>query len=438
MERALSPGDGSLQEDRPDWQAVLDLAFRHGISALVCSGLDRSGLEVPPEVRAELRTRYLGAVLRSEVSVDPTLRRVLLVLRRGGFSPVLIKGGALAYTVYPEAACRTLGDVDLLLPDHELEAASAILRRSGFWVNGAEEASHHLRAHYSSDGQMGVELHCDLLPAPHPYSIDVPGLDARARWTEAARVEVRIPSPVDSLHLACVHLAYAHCYRWFPLRSLADILAITLFWREELDWDLLQEITGRSRTAGAVYWPLKLSREWLGAPVPDAVLDALGRRARTRRLVEAVVDPRYLLEGEAPPHAGAPVLYDLILDLSLYDGCPAREQAGVALKRLLPPPEAVGHLPPHVAGSRLRYAAHLMRPSRFLRGLLALGRLLGRLATRRLTTPGRKEASQATSPRWHSRGPVSRPTPVPDAERTTAAPSCGAGGDWRGRSGHER
>jgi len=366
-------------EPEPDWDEAVELAFQEGLAPLVYQGLASAAGPVPAAARAKLRAGHAGAALRAEAVVEPTLRGVLDALGRAGIEPIVLKGAALAYTAYSEPAHRAFADVDLLLAKGELDEASRALLGLGFAMDGEEpEAGHHLRPHYAPGWQAGVELHRSLLPEPNPYALDVGLLRARSAVRTIAGVEARVLAASDALLLACLHLAYAHRYRWFALRGLIDVLAITTRLGAELDWDALLATVAASRTAGAVYWPLRLGRAWLGAPVPERVLSSLAPPAPMRRLVAAVATPRYILDGEAPARRGSEVLYSLLLDLSLYSACPPGEQLGAAFGRIFPPREHVGHLPAALARSPLRYAAYLGSPRRMARGLTALGRLVRR------------------------------------------------------------
>jgi hypothetical protein len=79
---------------------------------------------------------------------------------------------------------------------------------------------------------------------------------------------------------------------------------------------------------------------------------------------------------DVPTDAGASGSEQLLLDMSLRDGCSAAERLRALGRGLFPPASHLGHLPPEIAGSRLRYAAYLGRPGRAARGLQAISRLV--------------------------------------------------------------
>lgn len=364
-----------------DWRRLVDLALRSAVAPLVHAGRECLGRAPPEWVRHTLGDSYLAAWLHGKCWVEPALREILAAFHGAALEPIVLKGAALAYSVYPAPALRTFADIDLLLPAEQIVQASDLLCRLGLRPRALAlpRGHQHGQPHLCADGQIVVELHHHLLPASSPYTLEVFGLRRRARSVPIAGVAAQVLAPPDALLLTCLHLAYTHRYRWFALRSLVDILALTSrSTTPDLDWDGFLGRVHASGAAGAVYWPLRLAHDWLGAPVPAAVLAALAPPTPLRRLVAAVLEPGCVLDQQAPAERGAGALHHLLLELSLYSGCAASDQARAAWATLFPPPEAVTHLPPQVAGSPLRYALHQANPWRGARGLAALCRVVAR------------------------------------------------------------
>src|SRR5207248_495388 len=128
-----------------------------------------------------------------------------------------------------EPTHRTFSDIDLLLPHDQLDRANQALLTLGFRVDDAylPSAHHHLPPLRSEDGRVLVELHHHVLPESNPYAIDMEQFRARSRIEQVAGIQARVLAPTDALLHACVHLAYAHRYLFYPLRHLVDILALT-------------------------------------------------------------------------------------------------------------------------------------------------------------------------------------------------------------------
>jgi hypothetical protein len=380
LKLSLTDSSALLPGRSIDWEQSLKVINRHGLVPLVFAGLP-SEPTMPASVTRELKAGYVGETVRLEMWLEPNLRRILDALESERLEPIVIKGAALAYVAYPKPVYRTFSDIDLWLPPIQIDRARDVLVQLGLWTRSEiQHVDHHLPVLYVQDGQVGVELHYRLLKNPHPYAVNDENFRARSQFATIAGAKVRVLSPTDALHYNCIHLAYAHRYRWYPLRSLVDILAITTKSADHLDWDLLVNTVRLARTAGAVYWPLWLSRTYLGAPVPETVLASLAPSSVVRRAVAATFDSEYFWDDTSP--AARDALNQTLVQVSLHTGCSTIKQARVLLRCIFPPPDAVGHLPAEVTGSRLRYALHSIHPARAVHALHSVGRLTGRRSRR--------------------------------------------------------
>lgn len=369
-------------ERQIDWAQFLELSSRHNLSALIQAGLSDTQVAVPAGVRDQLQANSVAATLHNECIVEPNFRAVLRILHDTGLDPIVLKGPALAYTVYTKPEHRSFADIDLLLLERELRRADEVLCQhflAGSTVQprlrqaSASAPNHHLSALVIPGRQLEVELHRHLIPEPHPYAIDLGRFWRRAVMSDVAGIEVRLLAPEDELFLACLHLAYAHGYRRYPLRNLADVLALATHYANRLDWKFFVEITQRARARGAVFWPLYIARIWLGAPIPDKALSSLAPRVLERRLVGAFVDPAYLLEGDIPEDEE--VLYRLLIQASLYSSHGIRSQMGAVFRAIHPANTSESN-------SRLAAVSHLANPKRSARGFRCAGQLIRRLASR--------------------------------------------------------
>ncbi len=409
--RGLGQDNAQVAAETLAWDAFLTAAGQQGLAPLVHRGLGALSVPPPAPVVAALRTSRAVAALHHRVGLEATLQQAVAALRAAGLDPIVLKGGALTYLVYPAPELRTMGDVDLLVPLAQLDRASAALHAVGFRALPIElpDHHHHLPPLLAPNGQFALELHHDVLPEANPYALDLESMRGRAQRRQLGAVEALVLAPEDTLLHLCVHLAWGHRYQRFPLRTLVDVLALTTRSQPPLDWERFVMVVEQTRAAGAVYWPLRLARLWLEAAVPEPVLDRLAPPGMLKRLTQPIMQSPYVLHGIAPSGAGMVVLYNLLRELSLYGGCSLHEQAGAVWRTLMPPPEAVNHLSPAVTRSRLRYAARLWYPPRLGRGLLAVGvlitKLLRRSAALRLDRrPARPESPPHATPSFLTTG----------------------------------
>ena len=209
----------ALRGERPNWpwagdttamEALLACAEEHGVSALLHDKLHGSAW--PREILQALRARAVRQAMW-ELRHQQLLTETLSALQDIAVQPILIKGTALAYSIYADPVLRTRGDTDFIIPLDAKDRVDQTLRSLGFerqfGVSGefvsyqanytrqaAEGGLHTLDVHWKINNSEVLsrlftyeQLRRDamMLPllGPHAYG----------------------PSLVDSLLIACMHRA---------------------------------------------------------------------------------------------------------------------------------------------------------------------------------------------------------------------------------------
>jgi hypothetical protein len=268
--------------DYPAWSALPQAAEAHGIAPLVDARLGQPALAplVPGATRAQLR----GLTMRHRRANQ--LRQTLLAELADAFArrslPLLVlKGGALAFSVYAEPGLRAMRDLDLLVRESELAAAAEVLRTLGYqaddeagWADSRDHQHHQPALKRQVDGYtMTLEVHRQLgIPTPHARkSLDE--LAEEAVPLQVGGVEARTLGPVDMLvhvhyHGFCTPLAWPDRLR---LVSAADLFALVSAWHARIDWKLVAQRSPQ----------LQHSLAWLSvlAPWPAQVREALSLEA---------------------------------------------------------------------------------------------------------------------------------------------------------------
>jgi hypothetical protein len=136
---------------------------------------------VPAAVQANLRQAYYAATVRNFL-IYRELSRILTALNTQYPIPntqppipvILLKGAALAATLYPSIGLRTMGDLDLLVPQDRLVEAVACLKALGYVEPYPEMAAglnalvgHHVHLRSSQNIPLAVELHWTLVSNEH-------------------------------------------------------------------------------------------------------------------------------------------------------------------------------------------------------------------------------------------------------------------------------
>jgi putative nucleotidyltransferase-like protein len=269
------------------------VAEAEGVAAALAYAFAAAPAVTPTDVRARLDRAFAAGTGR-HVVYSRELAGVLSALADGAIDVIVLKGAALAETLYPHPALRPFDDLDLLVRRADVPGADARLRGLGY----ARVADEHgwrfdvawdRATLYEAPSGVRVDLHWGLLNEP------------RFRWNEREAdtvweraIEVRlagVPARVLAredllLHLAA-HLGVHHggqglLWQWDIARLIA----------RGLDWDLLDARARQWRVGRAVRFALDSVAARFAVSVPATALARLGDgtlRARLARRVAAGV-----------------------------------------------------------------------------------------------------------------------------------------------------
>lgn len=275
---------------RPDWQHIVGLAAFHGALPLLAASARQTplagGMAAP--LRRALDTRAAAVALKTGVLIQD-LDAVLEHLQRAEIEPLVLKGPALASTLYPDPALRPFNDLDLLCPAHQLDAACRLLCADGYIPRPQEATAQdgfHVQFH-SANTPTIVELHADLLQLglptrclatlwDHPQPVTIHGVRALALAPEH-----------QLLHL-CVHL---HTHGYSRLIWFKDLDLLLRRYGQAMDWALVSTLARDEGVSTSVHHALALLAALLDTPIPAGVLSRLPRDP-LGELAHAVLWPR--------------------------------------------------------------------------------------------------------------------------------------------------
>jgi hypothetical protein len=253
---------------------------------------------VPPDVLEHVQKAYYFSLLRSD-TLDAELKRILHILQSAEIPVVLLKGAALARSVYPTPGLRPMNDLDLLIPRSYVTQAlpdptgysarfvQQFLGEQTFVRTPAEQSSvgDHLGQEalpvIATGQRVGLDLHWRLLTVEwyrNTARLDDDALWAAARPLDCGGIAAWQLSPEDTVIHLCLHAAIQHAYIC-PALSYVDIDRVVRVSDPGVDWDLLRKRTAAFRVGPPVYFGLCFAERYLGTPVPAGVLADLAPSA---------------------------------------------------------------------------------------------------------------------------------------------------------------
>ncbi len=266
----------ALIREGVDWGVLSSLAERQGVTLLVQRHLAREAADLCPAPVLDSMTSKARAIAALNMMLTAELAELLPDLEKAGCGPVVIKGPALAVTVYGDLASRPFGDVDVVVEPWTRARACDLLEARGYvpqpsvpgrWQEAWRQSTHEQL--FEREGSpLLVDLHWELTARGYGYSMRLAEARPRLERVHTGACEAWTLGPEDTLLFLCVH---GTKHDWAVLSWLVD-LAELVRGQPDLDWD---EVLLWSRTPGRrrpVQLGLHLAHRVLEAPVPAEVL----------------------------------------------------------------------------------------------------------------------------------------------------------------------
>ncbi|HEX9246427.1 MAG TPA: nucleotidyltransferase family protein [bacterium] len=338
-----------------DWERLLGAAALHSITPLVYAAFKQGigGAAVPPAVMDRLAHEYYQQAA-SNGHLFAELRKIVGACGRAGIPVLVLKGTAIAERVYGNIALCPMRDLDFLVRRTDLDAADGVLHELGYthdesyrWAAWYRDHHHHLPPYVRADGRGIVELHHHLVPPPVSAGIPIEDLWRRAR---PAGDGALVLCPEDLLLHLCLHASLGHQFN-LGLRPMCDISETIRYYGDDIDWT---QMSLRAREWGIgkyVYLALRLSKDLLGAAVPDDLVDPLRPKGFDPRIIAWAAEQVFADRGWTPSSPLA----------QLYGPMRLRERVALLLQSACPPPKAMARLYPAPHDSKRIYLYYPVR-----------------------------------------------------------------------------
>jgi len=178
----------ALARGEIDWHRFLGLAQVERAVPVIYPRLRALAADtMPPAVVEQMRRLALVSDF-AMLHLDTRLRESLGALHNAGVRVLLLKGAALAHTVYAGVRQRPMSDIDLLVDSSCAHLARRVMLDTGWReiVGGIPAAvyEHHHHLPPLRDGRspdLQLEVHTALFPERQPFAFDVKDLWANAK-----------------------------------------------------------------------------------------------------------------------------------------------------------------------------------------------------------------------------------------------------------------
>lgn len=198
------------------WLRVIEVANIHRLVPAVGGALRLLGesIVVPDDIRDYFTFLFEHNRVRNDGLRDQA-RELIRGLNAVGIQPLLLKGIAeILKPSLPDPAMRFVGDIDLLIPEADLEKGVDVAFALGYRPNAGEMKiapdEHHFPALFHSQRLAAVEIHRTLGRKRHINSFDPAALFLRALEVEQDGLKFHLLSPTDATIYAAYHSQLHH------------------------------------------------------------------------------------------------------------------------------------------------------------------------------------------------------------------------------------
>jgi hypothetical protein len=286
-----------IAEER--WPATLAELDREKLTGLAVVSAEAGALSLNDEQVEELLERHREAMAWA-LGLERTLLRLAEAFAERGIGFVVLKGPALAHTIYPDPSWRPFGDLDLLVRTRDWRRALAALadlglrRRLPEPRRGFDERFGKAAVHRTPEGQE-IDLHRTLAQGPFGVWIQPDELFQHTNRFHVAGTTLQRLDDTGILAHACVHAVLGD--RPALLLSTRDVAEISAV--GSVDWIALSDWADRWRLDVVFRHALYVACGLFGTPLPAGYrpLPRGGRDGRDLQALEAYISERRLRGG---------------------------------------------------------------------------------------------------------------------------------------------
>lgn len=283
----------------PDWERLGKVAQVHGLAPLLYYTLNTTGWleQAPGSFRSMLQAAYYRTTARNTVLYQE-LGRILAALQQAEIPVVVLKGAALACTLYPEIGLRPMVDIDVLVRDEDVERAIGCVRHLGYrnLISGKYPVyKYHVALKGGPHQSIMVELHWTLIYSAQNIDWFWEQTGPWGGWCSGAGehggIERTKPSaiawsppplsprcltPTAHLLYLTAHLILQHGGEGAQLLWFYDLHLAISQWGAALDWDKLLAQARKLRWEPALYTALQTTHRYFNTPtIPPQILAPL-------------------------------------------------------------------------------------------------------------------------------------------------------------------
>ena len=286
----IKPPTSFKELTEKDWSKILIKANQHSILPLLYHHFsqNKKGINPPIDVLERLKQSYLRNFLRN-TKIYYELTKIVNKANDNNIPIIVLKGAALAGSLYPSITLRPMKDLDLFVKIEDIPKIHDLLVLLG-WINKHSDMTieHQMQIdhslYYIKSG-LQIDLH-----------FRVPELSPLNLWDNATSatigsIEMIVQKPEILLIFLCNHLYRHACLGLAELIRFYDIVLVLRKYRESINWDYLIQCVYINQCENIIFHILEIINSEFGEDIPLSVLDKLKSTKYTIQVRKSLYKP---------------------------------------------------------------------------------------------------------------------------------------------------
>lgn len=221
-----------------------------------------------------------------------------------GLSVIVLKGAALALTVYPNDEYRPMADIDLIVRPNDLSKARTCLENLGYShkpepasQDGPFQSEQTGEVSYVRKNHASIDLHWEFTSMEwlrNLISINEDEWWANASPLPLANKRLNSLAPVDMISYLCLHLVSHHFSHPYGFRDIENVLKKY----NPFPWDVFLIKVTAARLKTSCYFVLNQIASRGNVEIPVEILDRLRPPYWQIKLVTFIADPNLASQGK--------------------------------------------------------------------------------------------------------------------------------------------
>ncbi len=294
-----------LLKGKIDWQYVIRYVNDHGITQLLYQSIKKiNSTDAPSSVLAYLQNFCHNNSLRNFRSTHELIL-LLDLFSSHGISAIAFKGPVLSILAYHNIALRQFGDLDILVREHEVSHAQAILVSSGYHLGTLTSCQkrdldfHSGEISFVKDNSHTIiDLHWKIAPRFIPFHVNLKNWWMRLQPITLNGTNALTFSLEDTLLHLCIH---ASSHLWVRLEWLCDIAELIRTHHSQINWEKVIKQSHEVGCDRVLLLNCLLIRNLLGSQLPDVISDRISLDPTLKPLIKDIQSFIFPQPKEAEP-----------------------------------------------------------------------------------------------------------------------------------------